>query len=235
MKKQLDALIDFEKTEGGIPGAAQNVLKSVRAAINQTLRGDNLRGQFGDQPIPQEMAERIQMMDRYAQANDNLSEILGSFNKLQEANGTKFWINDPEFATDLGNQMRTILTRYKSGTGMQSAIDSLVDTANKFGGDFGDDPVRLTKFNNILEDSFGSTRRGAFDAKVATGVKQGVDASMAGDMAIDAATNGGMSVSSRIKAALDGMRRSAQIKDEYAYQKYKALYDILTRGNIDGQ
>ncbi len=141
LKRQLDSLIDFKKkSKGGLTEKGRNVLKGLRAKVN-----DQLRLSFDD----------------YAATNDVLSSVLGAMDEFK----TAFKI-DRDLFTDpsdvIGNEMRKVHTKYKAGHLINQNITNIDKLANDLGGDFNVNYEDLIQFANRMDEVFGSSKSGDF-------------------------------------------------------------------------
>lgn len=128
---------DQKVAVGGRPLSDQGeaLLKSVRGRINEKLR---------------------EMSPSYAEANDRFSQVANATRPFAEALGRKF---DPESARAenfTGTQLRKALSNYQNADQLVEAVDGLNATANKFGGNFGNEIIPLVRLNSDLEGMLGS-------------------------------------------------------------------------------
>lgn len=144
LKGQLDELIDFKKSQpGGLTKSGRDVLKTVRATINEQLRLAN---------------------PDYAKTNDTLSEILTVFDDLDSSSGRKTEIFGADAASQLGQEFRKLFSNYGIRTNMRNAISNLDNVAAKYGAMFKDDIMDLSMFADALDKKFGASASTSLEA-----------------------------------------------------------------------
>jgi len=134
LKRIIDAKIDYSRTTegGGLSATGQRVLKSVRKALNDSVRNvDN----------------------DYARVNDVLSKSLTAMDDLDDAMGT-LDIGMKNAASAVGTRMRGILSNNQNRIPISNAIDNLNAAAKDLGAEFADDPVALMRFANSIDARF---------------------------------------------------------------------------------
>lgn len=141
-----------DRVYGSISGAtpvklsdeAQSVIKSVRGRINEKLRD---------------------MSPDYAKANDDFAAVIEPLNQFKEAVGeSKFKdiigrdidMENTRISNFTGTQMRKMLSNYANADQIVAAVDNLNQTANRYGGGFGNEIVPLVRLNSDLESLLGS-------------------------------------------------------------------------------
>lgn len=152
LKRQLDELIDFKKSQqGGLTGSGKSVLKTVRASINDQLRLAN---------------------PDYAKTNDTLSEILTVFDDFDSVSGRRTDIFGSDAASKLGQEFRKLFSNYGVRTDLMNSISGLDNAAAKYGAQFRDSIMDLSMFANALDDRFGPVAGTSFRGEIAAANKQ---------------------------------------------------------------
>jgi len=199
IKKQIDSLLNYEKIDmGGVSDIGERVAKAVRLAVNDSIR---------------------EVSPDYAAVNDRLTSVLDVFNGMQRSAGKRINLFDPETnARQLGQEMRKLLSNYKSGPELEKAIAELQAVSSQFGVEKGDNLADLVEFANFLENRF----------KVApSGSLRGVMQETATDRAVEAAASGESLFGFAKEAAKSGYEKIRGINDDEAI---KSLYELIRKG-----
>lgn len=152
MKRQLDAMIDFnKKSKDGLTEAGRNAAKAVRASLNKVIR---------------------EVDDDYARVNDTLSASLDAMNGIEKAVGPSIDIWGVGNAKAIGQDFRSLMSNNKTRVRLENALNTVDDLAQEFGGVFTDDIKQLALFNKTLDDRFGNTARTSIGGEIQTGVKR---------------------------------------------------------------
>ena len=141
LKRQLDALIDFKKkSKNGLTESGRNVLKGLRAKLNEQLRLSN---------------------KDYARVNDTLSSSLGAMDEFKSATKIDLdLLNDPTSA--IGQELRKLHTNYKARNYISQAAAKVDKVANDMGGNFSTNYDDLSQFANRMDEVFGASKSGDF-------------------------------------------------------------------------
>lgn len=220
LKRQIDALVDWQKTPGqGLTKSGEGVLKSVRRALNESLRASD---------------------PSYARVNDVISQSLQLFDQLDSATASKITVNKTlSDARGMGTELRKLFSNYQSRQDLDVAIKAMDDLAKKFaspsesrelgpykGGprvmttpNFNDSIVDLARFANVLDDKFGTTAKTSFEGAGARAVKFGMKAAQGGFTQAAARGAG--------EKAIDALNRMRNIDD---YNAYRSMEELLNRG-----
>lgn len=152
LKKQLDTLIDYGRSDSKLTPEGEKFIKPIRAAVNDILRDAS---------------------PAYAKVNDDLSMSLGAINSLTDPlpKAIKDNIYKPNFDASLGKQMRKLESNYAAGDALKNALDELDNATASLGGVFNVDVKRLVNFNNALDDRFGSSMAGSLAGQQEIGTK----------------------------------------------------------------
>ncbi len=153
-KKFIDENVSFEKSEGGLSGRVDNVVKSLRSGINDSIKD---------------------ISKDYKQANKQFSDTVTVLDELQDVAGRKLDFKGPNADKAAGVLLRSQLNNTGKRANLLTAIRKLEDTANKYGGDFDDDVLTLSIMADELESVFGSRTRTAIRNEAKKG---GVDAAI---------------------------------------------------------
>ena len=213
LKRYIDENVSYDKSQGGLGGRIDTIIKRLRSQIDGTL----------DVQFPE-----------YNRVNSTYSETTQAINDLQGIIGQKYDINDP---TTIGSQLRTLLTNYKVRPLLEKNVEEMQNLARKYsrgqegiipyegvlGGrkmptsaDIEDDLMTLLMFNDELEGVFGSSARGSM---------QGVM-----DKAADRAAVGVLSGQSGVLPLMEagakwGMDKIRRIDEDRALEAMQRLLD----------
>ena len=152
LKKQLDTLIDYGRSESKLTPSGEQFVKPIRAAVNDIIRDAS---------------------PAYAKVNDDLSMSLGAINSLVEPlpKAVKDNMYKPNFDAALGKQMRKLESNYATGDALKVALDELQEATTSLGGTFDVDIRRLVNFNNALDTRFGPSMAGSLAGQQEIGAK----------------------------------------------------------------
>lgn len=151
LKRQLDTMIDFrKKSAGGLTEAGRNLAKSVRAALNDSIRA---------------------VSDDYARVNDTLSTSISSLDDFQRVLGPSVDVFADGANKAIGQDLRGLLSNRKSRVKLENAVNRLDSVARDMGGAFDDDIGDLVHFANVLDDQFGAAARTSLRGDVEAGIK----------------------------------------------------------------
>jgi len=150
----LDEMVSFEKSEGGLSGKVERVVKKLRSDINESVGN---------------------ISDPYKEANKRFSDTITVLDKLQDVAGSKLDFKGPNADKAAGVLLRSQLNNSGKRANLLTAIGKLEDVAKKYGGDFDDDVLTLSIMADELENVFGSRTRTAIRNEAKKG---GVDAAI---------------------------------------------------------
>lgn len=142
---------------------AENALKAFRAKINQRLRD---------------------MSKPYAEANDRFAKAASTIKPFTDVMGKQFDPESDRVADYVGQELRKVLSNYRTSNNLVTAIKNLDEVAAEFGGKFDDSILDQVVLNSELERMFGS-----FKPNSAQGI-----AEKAGDLVLDRALGGAAGV-----------------------------------------
>lgn len=222
LKRQLDALIDYQKSsKSGIPEAGRRVLKGIRATLNDGLR---------------------KLDPDYARVNDTMSRALGLFDQVDSATASK--INVADTLSDpraMGQELRKLFSNYQSRVSLDNAlreIDFVVDefskpttkdivpyspeaAAGRTVPKFTDTVYDMAQFANELDRQFGAVARTSL---------QGTMESAVGKAVGGAATQGASATMAQM-AADAAKRKINDLRNINPYEGYRSMEDLLRRGD----
>jgi len=150
-KKFIDENVSFGKTAEGLGGKTEQVAKSLRKGVNDSISAD-----FG----------------RYREANKRFSDTITALDELQDVAGRKLDFSGPNANKAAGTLLRSQTNNTKGRANLLTAIKNLEDTAHKYGGSFDDDILNLSIFSDELDAVFGSGARTSLRGEVG---KAGID------------------------------------------------------------
>ena len=149
LKKFIDDQVTFGKSAEGLAGQTENVVKSFRRAIDQSLDGK---------------------FDEYRRINDTYSETRQVLDDLQDAAGRKIDLTSENANKSLGTLMRGLLSNNRSRVQLLDAITALDNTSAKFGGTFDDSLLKQAIFVDELDRVFGPVARTSFQGQIAQAI-----------------------------------------------------------------
>ena len=154
LKRQLDIMIDFNKKSAeGLTDAGRNILKDIRAELNNSIRNVDVD---------------------YARVNDTLSQSLGALGDLDDVIG-KIDMFGKGANSAIGTKMRTLLSNQVGRENFRNAIIGIEDTANRLGGKFTDNLNDLTMFADALDSRFGTTAKTSLAGQTEQAVRQAAE------------------------------------------------------------
>jgi hypothetical protein len=152
LKRQLDKMIEYKKgKQGQLTPEGQRVVKSVRRALNDSIR---------------------EVDADYARVNDTLSQSLDAINDFSDVLGPSINPFGENAFKAVGNDLRGLLSNRKTRTKLENAVTQLDRVAKDLGGDFKDDIGDLVNFNGILQSRFGSTKRQSFAGEIGSEIQR---------------------------------------------------------------
>lgn len=153
-KKFIDENVNFEKSEGGLSGRVDRVVKSLRAGVNDSIN---------------------EVSPAYKQANKQFSDTVNILDEIQSVAGKKLDFKGPNADKAAGVLLRSQLNNTGKRANLLTSIERLENVANTYGGSFDDDILSLSIFADELESVFGSRTRTAIRNEAKKG---GVDAAI---------------------------------------------------------
>lgn len=175
-KKFIDEQVSYGKTQAGLSGRMENIVKGLRRNLDQTL----------DSAFPE-----------YNRVNTVYSETRGVIDDLQGLAGTKVDLNGDNVSKALGTMSRKVLSNYNTGTATEDLFKSLDDVSRKYGSPLtsriDDDLFKLVSAEAEIRKMFPSAvKPNTFQGEIGTEV---------GRAAVDAATGNKIGLLSRAAKA----------------------------------
>lgn len=207
LKRQLDEIIDYGKTKQELTRTGKDVLSKVRVALNDEIR----------------------RVDRdYAQVNDVISDLLGSFDQLQGVAGRRTDLSQPGAATRLGQEARKIFSNYNVRGELIEAIDEIDQAALRYGGEFDDSVMDLAMFATALDQRFGPVAKTSLEGVMdATRRRQELQENVL-SAALETGTAGTTAgTMAGVGRRLAKMVQARELTDEDAY---RLMEQLLRRG-----
>ncbi len=171
----------------------------------------------------------IRRVDRdYAQVNDVITDLLGSFDRLQGVAGKKTDLSQPGAATRLGQEARKIFSNYKVRGELSEAIDEIDRAALRYGGEFDDSVMDLAMFATALDQRFGPVAKTSLEGVMdATRRRQELQENVL-SAALETGTAGTTAgTMAGVGRRLAKMVQARELTDEDAY---RLMEQLLRRG-----
>lgn len=152
LKRQIDVQIDYrKKSVGGLTEAGRNAMKDVRSALNESIR---------------------EISPEYAKVNDTISEAITAIESMDDATGSISLFGKNSSAA-VGQEMRKLMSNYRSRVQLEDALQQVTDTAKNLGGDFKADVRQLVLFANGLDEKFGPVAKTSFAGQIGQEIARG--------------------------------------------------------------
>lgn len=145
VKRFIDEQVTFGKTQRGLSGRAERLLKDLRRGIDGAL----------DETYP-----------AYKAANDQYSQTIQVLDDFQGVAGQKMDLYGPNADKAIGTLSRRLLSNAQSRINLMDVIDDLNDVAAKTGGKFDDDIVSQVMFVDELGRRFGASAKTSLQGDV---------------------------------------------------------------------
>lgn len=190
IKRFIDRNVTYGKTsEGGISNDVSSTLKELRTGLDDIL----------DTNFPE-----------YNQANIKYKDTIEGINDFQDAEGKTINLYSEGADEVLGTRSRAILSNVQGRSNMKNAIKKLDAIANKYGGNFNDDPLALAAIADELETYFKVTPRASLGGELS---KAETAKSIAEKGVVNTALDKGLSVfmKSEEKKQKDAMKAMRQV------------------------
>lgn len=218
VKRFIDEQVSYGKSQGGLTGRAEGIVKSLRHGLDSIL----------DSQFPS-----------YNQVNTQYAETRGVLDGVQDIAGKKFDADDASAALTMGSLARRFMSNAQSNGYLRDAISDLDAVARKYiqpGTDIvpykpiqsrsgvtpamleNDDLIGLAQFSDQLDKMFGTHAGTSLRGDVDKGVEAGIEAAT-GQMTIPGALMKGG------KLAYQKLRRIN------ADNQIKAMRELLRQGD----
>lgn len=153
MKKFIDEQVDFaKKSQGGLSGKAENIIKGFRRDLDTVL--DN---NFPD----------------YDRVNTQFRETIEPLNQINNALKIKTPMDSPRYVSAVGQEMRKVMSNYKSRNELIDSLENIENAAKAQGGKFDDDVLLQALFANELDAVMGPVARTSLAGTMAQEMKRG--------------------------------------------------------------
>lgn len=135
MKKYIDEQVTFGKSQEGLAGETERIMKTMRKDINDAIR---------------------EVSPDYAAANDAYSETIGALDNFQDVMGTKVDLTGPRADEAVGRNLRKLMSNYGVRENLFDSISEIESIAKKHGGEFDDNILLQAGYAQKLDDMFGA-------------------------------------------------------------------------------
>lgn len=148
IKRFIDRNVTYGKTsEGGISNDVSGALKELRTGLDDIL----------DTNFPE-----------YNQANIKYKDTIEAIQNFQDAEGKTLNLYSDGADKVLGTRSRALLSNQQGRSNMENAINRLDETANKYGGNFTDNPLAQAAVADELENYFKIKPRTSLGGELST-------------------------------------------------------------------
>lgn len=159
IKKQLDDIIDFnKKSSEGLSEKGRNVLKALRSAVNDSIRGSHTR---------------------YAEVNDVLNESLTAINAFDEAVGSSINIFDRGAMSAVGTKLRGLMSNIQSRVKLENSLYNLDKAHTNLVGARKDDIKDLVMIANALDARGGAVAKTSIGGELEKSINRVLNQGMA--------------------------------------------------------
>lgn len=202
LKKYIDNNVSYGKTSEGLVGESESLLKAWRRSIDGALDS-----QFPD----------------YDAVNTVLHDSIGQLDELNSVMGRSFNVNNPTADIKAGSVASKILTNSPNRGDVLKVLDTLQQTAKKYGYESSDDVINQVIFADGLEDLYGTQATRSLGGNIERFTK-GVG--VAKDVAEGNFLKAGMGALGDTAKGVRGISQEAKIK---------ALRDLISDGvSVEG-
>lgn len=153
MKKFIDENVSYSKRTEGLTGRMETMMKRLRRGLDKRLDDT---------------------FSEYDEVNTTYADTRTAIDNLQDAVGNRLDLTGSIADKALGQEMRKLMSNYKSRVGLLEAIPGLEDTARQYGKTFDDDLMLQALFVDELNSKFGSVARTSLAKEVEKGVEQAI-------------------------------------------------------------
>ena len=148
MKRFIDEHVTYGKSQNGLGGKAEFVIKSLRRNLDGIL----------DENFPE-----------YDRVNTTYAETITAIDRLQEVAGSKIDLDGNSVDAAIGTLSGRILSNAQSRTPVFEAFKLIEDVAKKNGGVFNDDIVTQVVFFDELKKVFGTPAKSSIQGEITKG------------------------------------------------------------------
>lgn len=155
MKQFIDTQVKYGK-KGGKPMSdeAQNILKSLRRDINDTI-SQNFEG--------------------YKQINTTYKDTIEALNNIQKSLGTSIDMTGPNANKAIGTASRKLLSNSVNRVNLMNAMDEVDSVAKKYGMKINDNVKKQIMFADELDRRFGSHAPTSLGGELGKTAEQAID------------------------------------------------------------
>ncbi|ANJ65526.1 putative ejection protein [Pseudoalteromonas virus vB_PspP-H6/1] len=196
MKRFIDEQVTYGKVGEGLSGRAEGIVKNLRSNLDNALDGA-----FPD----------------YDAANTKYADTISALDSLQSGVG-RIDFSGANANKALGQEMRKVMSNYKSRANILSALDEVDGVAKKYGAKFDDDIITQALFADELDSMFDLQNRTTFKGQTKRGI----------DQAARAAQGAGGALSVAAEKAGEAIDKVRGVTNE---SKIKSLKELIREGN----
>lgn len=149
LKRFIDEQVTYGKTQEGMSGRVESVLKSLRRNIDTKLDESFLQ---------------------YNDVNTQYADTIGALDDIQTALGSKIDLDSARSSKAMGTRLRALWSNQQGRIPMEDAIDNIDSVASKYGGSFDTNVRVLSRFAQELDRVFGSEAPTSLKGQVAESV-----------------------------------------------------------------
>jgi len=156
-KKYIDELVNWGKGATGNAGQVENVAKSLRRGLNESLG---------------------KKFPAYKAANDTYSETINVLDDIVKSSGIKLKPNDAGFDQAVGTGLRRLLSNAQSKSTLTKAADDIEAISKKHGGEFADDVRDQVSFANQMDALFGPAAKTSLAGEMSKASERAADVTL---------------------------------------------------------
>jgi len=145
MKKFIDSQVTFGKTQAGLAGGSERVLKTLRRGLDESL----------DSTFPE-----------YNRVNTVFAETRTAIDNLQSVAGKKMNLTGKNADEATGTLLRRLMSNAQSRVPLLDSVRELENVAIKNGGKFNDDIITQVLFADELDAVFKPIARTSFQGQI---------------------------------------------------------------------
>ncbi len=138
LKKFIDENVTFGKSQEGLGGETERIIKQFRFDLNKAL---------GDQ------------FPEYAAANKKYSDTLQALEDFQQSAGKRIDLFGEGADKAIGTRARSLLSNQQNRVNLLNSIKEIEDLANQYGGTFNDNVILQAVFVDELGRRFGAAAK----------------------------------------------------------------------------
>ncbi len=201
MKRFIDEQVTYGKTTEGLTGTSENILKSLRRNIDETL----------DKNFPE-----------YDAVNTAYAETITAINDIKDVAGRKMDLSGGNADEAVGTLLRRLMSNAQSRINLMDSLSNLDETALKYGAKFEDDIITQAMFADELDRVFGTSASTSLAGEAEKAVKAGIESAVQGPKAAVQGPKAG--VRAAAKGAAKKIFKGVEVNEE---NKFKAINELL--------